>query len=241
LEYPNGIIYLFDQQLRYAYLPDNVLNKMTTYQTPLTRQGVDGLALVAFVLIIFGGLMVFRDISSKKKDLSIGEEVVEDQKAAKAAEQLSEDDEVGSGREIPVKKIDTSSVVAPYDQFTLTQGPHGYSYGHMAIDIAAGKGVVLKSPIQGYVTALFTDQYGNPTLVIENDIYQVTLLHGKYKVAVGDQIQLGQMVGRESNLGNTTDMLGHSCRGRDCGYHTHLNIFDKRIGTNINPLSLIDK
>jgi murein DD-endopeptidase MepM/ murein hydrolase activator NlpD len=185
--------------------------------------------------------MVYRDISSKNKDLSIGGEVVEDQKVANETEQVSEDEAVGSGRKIPLKKIDASSVVAPYDQYTLTQGPHGFSYGHMAIDIAAGQGAVIKSPIQGYVAALFTDQYGNPTLVIENDIYQVTMLHGKYKVAVGDHIELGQMVGRESNLGYTTDIWGRSCRDRDCGYHTHLNIFDKRIGSNINPLSLIEK
>jgi murein DD-endopeptidase MepM/ murein hydrolase activator NlpD len=214
---------------------------MTAYQTPQIRQGIDGLALAAFVLIVFGGLMVFRDISSKNKDLSIGGEIVEDQKETNETNQVSEDKDVGSGREVPLKKIDASSVVAPYDQYTLTQGPHGFSYGHMAIDIAAGQGAVIKSPIQGYVSALFTDQYGNPTLVIENDIFQVTMLHGKYKVAVGDQIGLGQMVGRESNLGNTTDIWGRSCRDRDCGYHTHLNIFDKRIGSNINPLFLIEK
>lgn len=214
---------------------------MTAYQTPQIRQGIDGLALAAFVLIVFGGLMVFRDISSKNRDLSLGGEIVGDQRAANETKQVSEDKDVGSGREVPLKKIDASSVVAPYDQYTLTQGPHGFSYGHMAIDIAAGQGAVIKSPIQGYVSALFTDQYGNPTLVIENDIYQVTMLHGKYKVAVGDQIGLGQMVGRESNLGNTTDIWGRSCRDRDCGYHTHLNIFDKRIGSNINPLFLIEK
>ena len=214
---------------------------MTAYQTPQIRQGIDGLALAAFVLIVFGGLMVFRDISSKNKDLAIGGEIVEEQKEANETKQVSEDKDVGSGREVPLKMIDASSVVAPYDQYTLTQGPHGFSYGHMAIDIAAGQGAVIKSPIQGYVSALFTDQYGNPTLVIENDIFQVTMLHGKYKVAVGDQIGLGQMVGRESNLGNTTDIWGRSCRDRDCGYHTHLNIFDKRIGSNINPLFLIEK
>ncbi len=214
---------------------------MTAYQTPQIRQGIDGLALAAFVLIVFGGLMVFRDISSKNKVLSIGGEIVEDQKVANDIKQVSEDKDVGSGREVPLKKIDASSVIAPYDQYTLTQGPHGFSYGHMAIDIAAGQGAVIKSPIQGYVSALFTDQYGNPTLVIENDIFQVTMLHGKYKVAVGDQIGLGQMVGRESNLGNTTDIWGRSCRDRDCGYHTHLNIFDKRIGSNIKPLFLIEK
>ena len=218
-----------------------ILNIMTAYQTPQIRQGIDGLALAAFVLIVFGGLMVFRDISSKNEDLSMGGEIVENQKVVNETKQVSEDKDVGSGRKVPQKTINASSVVAPYDQYTLTQGPHGFSYGHMAIDIAAGQGAVIKSPIQGYVAALFTDQYGNPTLVIENDIFQVTLLHGKYKVAVGDQIGLGQMVGRESNLGNTTDIWGRSCRDRDCGYHTHLNIFDKRIESNINPLFLIEK
>jgi hypothetical protein len=87
---------------------------------------------------------------------------------------------------------------------------------------------------------LYTDQWGNPTLVIENEIYRVTMLHGKYKVVVGDQLELGQMVGRESNFGYTTDYAGRSCRNRDCGYHTHLNIFDKRMGSNINPLTVIE-
>ena len=50
----------------------------------------------------------------------------------------------------------------------------------------------------------------------------------------------GQVIGSESNQGNTVDWWGRSCRGRDCGYHTHLNIFDKRIGSNVNPLGLIE-
>ena len=65
------------------------------------------------------------------------------------------------------------------------------------------------------------------------------MLHGKYKVAVGDQLELGQMVGRESNLGYTTDINGRPCWNRECGYHTHLNVFDKRIGSNVNPILLI--
>ena len=129
--------------------------------------------------------------------------------------------------------------VSPYDGYTLTQGPHGFSYGHMAIDIAAGKGATIYSPINGKVTQLFTDGIGNPTLVLENDIYRVTMLHGVYAVQIGQQVKAGQIVGTESNLGNTTDMQGSSCRNRDCGYHTHLNVFDKRSGTNINPLNLL--
>ena len=65
------------------------------------------------------------------------------------------------------------------------------------------------------------------------------LMHGIYTVAVGDTLRAGQPIGTESNLGNTTDMQGISCRNRDCGYHTHLNVFDKRLGENINPLDLL--
>jgi murein DD-endopeptidase MepM/ murein hydrolase activator NlpD len=211
---------------------------MTTYQTPQIRQGIDGIALVAFALIIFGGLMVYRDIGSKNNGLAFGGEMGE---IALTADAETAANEVGSGQEVPpVPKIDLR-ISPPYEHYTLTQGPHGYSYGHMAIDITAGKNAIIKSPIQGYVADLYTDQYGNPTLVIENDFYRVTMMHGKYKVAVGEQIAWGQMVGRESNLGLTTDMQGRSCQNRACGYHTHLNIFDKQLGENVNPLEVMEQ
>ena len=110
----------------------------------------------------------------------------------------------------------------------------------MAIDIAAGKGSNIFSPIHGEVSEFFIDGIGNPTLVIENDIYRVLLMHGVYTVQIGDQVKAGQTIGTESNLGNTTDMQGRSCRNRDCGYHTHLNVYDKRMGENINPLDLLE-
>lgn len=131
------------------------------------------------------------------------------------------------------------TVIAPYENYILTQGPHGYSYGHMAIDISAGKGAAIKAPIQGTVTAFYYDEVGNTSLVIENERYQVLLLHGLYTVEVGQPIALGQVLGTESNQGNTRDMAGNSCRNRDCGYHTHLNIFDKQYGVNVNPLELL--
>jgi murein DD-endopeptidase MepM/ murein hydrolase activator NlpD len=136
---------------------------------------------------------------------------------------------------------DPAAITAPYDHYTLTQGPHGASYGQMAIDIAAGKGKTIKSPINGEITRLFTDRYGNPTLVIENKFYKVTLLHGKYNVTVGERVKIGQPIGKESNKGNTTNMQGNPCKQRNCGYHTHLNIFDKRLSRNVNPLKLLDK
>jgi murein DD-endopeptidase MepM/ murein hydrolase activator NlpD len=134
---------------------------------------------------------------------------------------------------------DPRAFVSPYDDFELTQGPHGASYGHLAIDIAAGNGALIKSPINGVISALYTDQWGNTTLVVENEVYQVMFLHGLYTVSQGDTVQIGDLLGTESNQGYTLDAHGRSCQGRDCGYHTHLNVFDKTLGENVNPLNLI--
>jgi murein DD-endopeptidase MepM/ murein hydrolase activator NlpD len=176
---------------------------------------IDGLALAALALIAIMGINLLTD--------------QEPQQAVAA----------GGGR--LVVQSDPDRVIAPYESYILTQGPHGQSYGHLAIDLTAGKGAVIRSPIEGAVTALYVDGLGNTTLIIENEHYQVTLMHGIYEVQVGDQLALGQPVGYESNQGNTIDAWGNSCSGRDCGYHTHLNIFDKRLNENVNPLDLIQK
>ena len=55
----------------------------------------------------------------------------------------------------------TGKNLKPYDEYILTQGQHGYSYGHAAIDISAGKGATIYSPINGSVTENYVDQYGN--------------------------------------------------------------------------------
>jgi murein DD-endopeptidase MepM/ murein hydrolase activator NlpD len=110
----------------------------------------------------------------------------------------------------------------------------------MAIDISAGKGTTIKSPIHGKVVANYVDSFGNTTLIIENSVYKITMLHGEYSVNVGKRLAIGQPVGLESNIGFTTDMRGVSCKNRDCGYHTHLNVFDKRRNENLDPLSLLN-
>ncbi len=143
-------------------------------------------------------------------------------------------------------KIDVSGdptvIQAPYANYQITQGVHGYSYGHMAIDLAAGRGEPILSPINGVVTALYVDEYGNPTLNIENDVYLITLLHGDYTVQIGDKLRAGDPVGTESNKGYTMDMQGNLCYNREwCGNHSHLNVYDKRLGSNVNPLDLIGK
>lgn len=146
----------------------------------------------------------------------------------------------GSARESELlAALDPTAVHFPYDDFWISQGPHGSEYGHMAIDIVAGKDTPIKSPLGGRVSGYYIDQYGNTILILENERYRITLMHGEYSVAFGQEIGLGQFIGRESNNGYTTDIYGYSCRGRDCGYHTHLNVFDKKTGQNVNPLDVL--
>jgi murein DD-endopeptidase MepM/ murein hydrolase activator NlpD len=211
---------------------------MNSNQALPTSQGIDGLTLAAVAFIAFMAFVLFREI---RPEPILVEGILHKRESVASDQQLQVSEVRDSAQEPVPIFVDETLISAPYDQYTLTQGPHGFSYGHMAIDIVAGKGAVIKSPINGRVTASYVDQYGNPTLVIENDIYQVTLLHGIYTVAVDEEVKLGQPVGTESNLGYTTDWWGRSCLNRDCGYHTHLNIFDKRIGGNINPLDVIDR
>jgi murein DD-endopeptidase MepM/ murein hydrolase activator NlpD len=179
---------------------------------------IDGLALILLALIVFLGASLLSGTHT-----SMG---------ALGAAHTSSLSEANAG--------DPTAFAAPYDTYTLTQGPHGASYGHMAIDLAAGEGTPIKSPINGAVADLYTDVYGNPTLVIENQSYRVTLLHGIYTVGIGQSLAIGDIVGRESNQGYTTDMAGNLCWGRSgCGYHTHLNVYDKRLQSNLNPLDLL--
>ena len=223
---------------------------MSSYSSPNYAPRIDGMILAAILFMALVGMALINDLLGPQLrsslavenppeqavvDPAVGEQVVEQDAAD------PEDPEVGSGREDPPRSANARAFDAPYKEYTLTQGPHGFSYGHMAIDIAAGEGAAILSPINGEITDRYIDQYGNPTLVIENKNYRVTLLHGAYTVDVGDSVKLGQKVGKESNQGYTTDMAGVPCAGRNCGYHTHLNVFDKRVGANVNPLELINK
>jgi murein DD-endopeptidase MepM/ murein hydrolase activator NlpD len=209
----------------------------TEFQPP--RNGLDSFALAAFVLIAFGGWVLFQDYRSTPAQNLEVQGIPSDRARQASIETVLIYEGAKVKQSAPENVITEKIIIAPYNKYVITQGPHGFSYGHMAVDLSAGKGAVIKSPMDGLVTELYVDQYGNPTLVIENDFYRITMLHGKYKVEEGQLVELGQMVGRESNLGYTTDIWGYSCRNRDCGYHTHLNIFDKRLGSNINPLDVI--
>lgn len=123
-----------------------------------------------------------------------------------------------------------------YEYAFLTQGTHGRDYGHNAIDLKGGPGTPLYSPIDGEVTEKYIDGLGNTVLVIEDSCWTITLMHGEWKAQQGDQVQQGELIGWEDNYGNTWSG-GRPCHGRDgCGDHTHVNIFSKALGRNVDPL-----
>lgn len=209
---------------------------------------LDGLAVAALIVAVF---LIFQSI----RDRTAGQQLQETQtKTGQTAETSPEtvaasppsapDTAEAQEQESPPVPLppavpDPAAISYPYDEYWLTQGPHGFSYGHMAIDLAAGKGEPIKSPIHGQIAANYVDEYGNTTLVIENEVYAVTLLHGNYSAQVGQKVGLGDIVGSEWNNGYTLDMNGRSCRNRDCGYHTHMNVYNKVIQSNVNPLDVL--
>ena len=207
------------------------------------RPRIDGLTIVALAIIAFMVFNVLRDTGwsaaapvEKGRTAAMSVVPLSIQSNAEAAPAARD----ASAPTPQTPKLDPDIVVSPYEHYVLTQGLHGFSYGHMAIDITVGKKATIRSPINGIVSNIYIDEWGNPTLVIENEHYRLLMLHGIYNVEVGQTVTAGQPVGKESNKGNTVDALGQSCRGRDCGYHTHLNIYDKQLGTNVNPLDLIE-
>ena len=198
---------------------------------------LDGLAVAALIIV---GFLILQSIIDRSGDQVEPQDVATVKDVEVSATQSAQSNEDKTTPPLPPVQIpDFSAIAYPYDEYWVTQGPHGFSYGHMAIDIAAGKGEPILSPITGAVTELFTDGIGNTVLVIENEQYAVTMLHGEYSVGTGDQVTAGFKIGVESNIGNTFDMQGRSCHGRDCGYHTHLNVYDKKSGSNVDPLELI--
>lgn len=213
------------------------------------RGRLDALTIVGvgFLVLIFFNVLSDRGWFSGVKEVFNQPLIVSadasdlDEKTASMTDNLELDPPSDQVTPEAVQVNDPDALAWPYEKYFVTQGPHGMSYGHMAIDLSAGKGATILSPINGEVVELYVDQYGNPTLILENSHYKILMLHGVYTVQVGERVALGQPVGVESNIGYTLDANGRLCAGRDCGYHTHLNIYDKQLGSNVNPLEVLPR
>ena len=113
----------------------------------------------------------------------------------------------------------------PYEEFTGSQDIHGCGYGHAAVDIVGVNDKTILSPINGRVIKNGYDGIGNTVLVIENEQYTITMLHGVYEVE--GAVSRGQRVGVEASIGNSYSP------------HTHLSIYDRTIGKNVPPYSVM--
>ena len=211
------------------------------------RKKLDPMTLVGLAVLLIFVAGIFRNSATRVAADAVPEVV--DPAAVAAAATAAADAQASLPESAPPAEdpaaadalARNTAIAMPYDTYFLTQGLHGESYGHLAIDIAAGNGSTIYSIINGVVTGTGYDQWSNTFIQIENDVYTVLYMHGVYGLAVGDAVTAGQVIGTESNIGYTLDSYGNVCgyTGRDCGYHTHLNVFDKRLGLNIDPLTLI--
>lgn len=221
--------------------PDRLIAASVEDRSALPLIQLDWLAVTAAVFLFFliWGLFFKREDASSQaaNQASVPHSEAINQARSEGARFLGDGGSAQAGQES--RTPPAAAIHFPYDEYWISQGPHGAEYGHMAIDIVAGKDSPIKSPIKGSVSGYYIDQYGNTILILENEEFRVTLMHGDYAVAFGQEIELGQVIGLESNNGYTTDIYGYSCRQRDCGYHTHLNVYDKKLGQNVNPLDVL--
>ncbi|MBX4187593.1 MAG: peptidoglycan DD-metalloendopeptidase family protein [Candidatus Doudnabacteria bacterium] len=118
---------------------------------------------------------------------------------------------------------------------TLTQGygntgftSLGYNY-HNGVDIAAPAGRQIYVAFDGVVqdTGVGQGAYGNWVTIrhtVTGGRQLITLYAhmSSYKVAKGQQVKAGDLVGFEGNTGNTTRLL----YGPHRGYHLHFTVFD---------------
>jgi hypothetical protein len=101
------------------------------------------------------------------------------------------------------------------------------------IDLAGGKGTPLFSPISGNVSFTPNDGFGNPMWVIQNSQWKVLFLHGNFDVREG-YVMRGQKIGTEGNNGYVLCWDNKPPNGRDCGYHTHIEIISLATGESVS-------
>lgn len=145
---------------------------------------------------------------------------------------------------IDVNKLE---IGLPYQgSYKVVQAEHGSEYNQRAIDLAAGWHEPIISPISGVVREVRFNEYGNSVLVIQNEQLTVTMWHLEISVEVGQQLELGEIVGQEGNLGYVTDLRGKECSQVEklgpghCGHHLHIFFQDTQTGQNLDPMEVLN-
>lgn len=150
---------------------------------------------------------------------------------------------------LPYKDTYAVTQLGHIDNFNTTRSIliDGNSPYLTAIDLGVGeKNTPLYSPISGVVTFSGIDRidaWNNTILTIENSFYTVLMLHGNYSLRPGTVVKKGDFIGTEGNNGYVLTGEGVLCSSipylSNCGYHTHINVWDKRLGFSVNILDLV--
>ena len=107
-----------------------------------------------------------------------------------------------------------------------------FSSAHSGIDIVGSEGEAIMTTMCGTVVyAGWNDQgYGN-LVIVENGEYKTYYAHQEeVYVTLGQQVEIGEVLGTEGNTGNT--------RGANGGYHVHYEV--RLNGVPQNPRNYMD-
>lgn len=117
--------------------------------------------------------------------------------------------------------VDETSSIAPiYKNYSVSNASlHGVP-GWEGVDIYAGCGKPVLSPISGIVAFNGLDGYNQvdergvvreqtPMITIKNDRYTVTIMHGNYTAPIGTRVVTGEQVGTEGSQGMSTGCHSH--------------------------------
>lgn len=126
---------------------------------------------------------------------------------------------IASGAIRPIDRQYARDVLAAYgqyqivalvpDQATITDIPARLT-PFKGVDYTTGCGSPIPSPATGTVTAVGFDGYigeygsNNSYLIVNDGQREIILMHGHYTAVVGQSVIIGQIIGREASIGNST-------------------------------------
>lgn len=180
---------------------------------------------VTFILsnfVIFLGLIVI---------LVIGI-TIEQQHQVIEVEKMAQEDN-SSSEDIPIVDGD---IIFPLDNFRVTCGFTCYS-NHGGLDMSGGYGADVRAVMSGVVTKVVIGYssnggylghpggYGNQILITHENGIQTRYAHlvDSIRVAVGDEVVIGQVIGQQGNSGNSS------------GSHLHFEWIEN--GSRVDPMT----
>src|SRR3990170_4606816 len=98
---------------------------------PISPSRIDGFALAALALLAFMAANLFFDIQGGKADPLQQSGAASSFNITASASVSATSLDSRASTPAPQEEVETykTGVIPPYDHYTITQGPHGFSYG----------------------------------------------------------------------------------------------------------------